>query len=550
MSYAPVLVLNTNTKRESGRKAQQANIKAAKAISDIIRTCLGPRAMLKMVLDAMGGIVLTNDGNAILREIDVQHPAAKSIIELTRSQDENVGDGTTSVAILAGEVLALAEPWLEKNIHPQIIISAYKRALDDALEVMEKYSVNVDVNSREELLKIVGSSIGTKFITRWSDLFCSIAVEAVKTVYIEQDGRKEIDIKRYVRVEKIPGGDITDSKVIPGVILNKDVTHNKMRRKIENPRILLLDCPLEYKKGESQMNIEVTQKEHWTQILKQEEEYIEKMCEEIIKFKPDLVITEKGLSDLAQHYFIKHDITALRRVRKTDNNRIARACGATICHRTDEIQESDLGTGAGLFEVIKIGDDYFCFITECKDPKACTILLRGPNKDALNEIDRNLADAMAVVRNILLEPRLVPGGGAIEMAVSTALNSKASSVEGIQQWIYKNIAAGLEVIPRTLTQNCGAKVVKTLTDLRAKHAQDPANNYTWGVDGNKGVIADMKVLGVWDSLTVKSQTIKSAIESACLLLRVDDIVSGMKKKAEHGGPSQQPGPEEMSEMAE
>jgi len=538
---APVVVLNTSTKRETGRQAQYANIKAGRAVAEIIRTCLGPRAMLKMVLDPMGGIALTNDGNAILREIDVSHPAAKSIIELSRAQDENVGDGTTSVAILAGEVLSRAEEWLEKNIHPQVIIGAYKKALEDALEAMEKFSIGVEVNNRSEALKIIASSVGTKFINRWSELFCSIAFDAVKTVYIEDNGRKEIDIKRYVRIEKLPGGEITDSQVLMGVVLNKDITHNAMRRRIENPRILLLDCTLEYKKLESMANIDVTKDSDWTDILKQEEEYIAKMCNDIIKLKPDVVLTEKGLADLAAHYLMKHNITALRRVRKTDNNRIARACGATICHRPDELQESDIGTGAGLFEIQKIGDDYFAFISECKNPKACTIILRGANKDVLNEVERNLMDAMNVARNILVEPRLVPGGGAVEMALSQVLQSKANSVEGVQQWIYKSIAGALEVIPTTLAQNCGAKVVKVMTDLRAKHAQDPANNYAWGIDGNKGTIADMKALGISDPMSVKAQVIKSAIESACLLLRVDDIVSGMKKKqSDSHGQMQQP----------
>jgi len=549
---APVVVLNTNVQRETGRQAQLSNIKAAKTIADVIRTCLGPRAMLTMVLDAMGGIVLTNDGNAILREIDVAHPAAKSMIELSRAQDENVGDGTTSVAILAGEMLAAAEPWLEKNIHPQVIIGAYKKALDDALEVMEKLSTPVDVNNRDEIIRIVKSTLGTKFISRWADLFCGIAADAVRTVYMETNGRKEIDIKHYIRIEKIPGGEVTDCKLIPGVILNKDVTHPKMRRRIENPRIILVDCPLEYKKAESQMDIVVTKEDQWTQILKQEEEYVAKLCYDILQFKPDLVITEKGLADYAQHIFVKHNVTALRRAKKTDSNRIARATGATICHRTDEIQESDVGTRCGLFDIQKIGDDYFAYITDCKEPKACTILLRGPNKDVLNEIERNLMDALAVARNILLEPRLVPGGGAIEMAMAQALNVKADSITGVQQLIYKSVAAALEIIPRTLAQNCGAKVVKTLTDLRAKHASDPVANYTFGIDGIKGHITDMKTLNVWDSYSVKSQTLKTAVESAVLLLRVDDVLSGLKKKQEGGGggPQAQPGPDEQAEMAE
>jgi len=541
---APVLVLNTSTKRETGRKAQTGNIMASKAVADLIRTCLGPRAMLKMVLDAMGGIQLTNDGNAILREVDVAHPAAKSMIEISRAQDENVGDGTTSVIILAGEVLQLAEPWLEKNIHPQQIIGGYTKALDDAISIINKLSVPIDTTNRVEMLKIVQSCIGTKFAARWNDLMCGLALDAVLTVVMDVEGRKEIDIKRYARIEKVPGGEITDCRVIKGVMLNKDVTHASMRRRIENPRILLLDCPLEYKKAESQMDIKISDPSHWETILKQEEAYIEKLCKEIISLKPDIVFTEKGLSDLAQHYFVKNNITAFRRLRKNDNLRVARACGATIAHRTDELQESDIGTGCGLFEVRKIGDEYFCFLEECKAPKACTVLLRGANKDVLNEIERNLQDAMSVARNVLFESRLVPGGGAIEMAVSQALMTKSNLIEGVQQWTYRSIANALEVIPRTLAQNCGAKVVKVLTELRAKHASDPEKNFSFGIDGMKGTVADMKDLGIWEPVTVKTQTIKTAIEQACLLLRVDDILSGISKKKEGGGGGQQQHPED------
>lgn len=525
----PILVLSASTKKEEGNKAQLGNIMAARAVADVIRTCLGPRAMLKMVLDAMGGIVLTNDGNAILREIDVSHPAAKSMIDLSRTQDENIGDGTTSVIILAGEVLGSAAPWLEKKVHPRIIIGGFSKALEDGLAIMDQLAAKVDINNPQEMHKIVSTSIGTKFINRWANLFIDIAVDAVKTVYIEKDGKKEIDIKNFVRIEKLPGGEISESYVLKGVVLNKDITHAKMRRRIENPKILLLDCPLEYKKAESQLNVEITNEAQWSELLKIEEEYVMNLCNDIIKWKPDLVITEKGLSDLAQHFLVKNGITALRRARKTDTNRIARATGATIVHRPDEIQASDLGV-AGLFEVRKIGDEYFSFIEDCKNAKACTVVLRGANKDVLNEVERNLNDAMNVVRNVLIDPRLVPGGGAIEMAVSQGLLNKAASIQGVEQWTYKSVALALEVIPRTLAENCGAKVVKLLTELRAKHASDPQKNFTFGVDGNKGTLVDMNTLGIWEPVSAKSQTLKTAIEAACLLLRVDAIVSGLGNK--------------------
>ncbi|XP_046858014.1 T-complex protein 1 subunit gamma-like [Xenia sp. Carnegie-2017] len=525
---SPIIVLNQSTRRESGRKVQLGNVQAAKTIADVIRTCLGPRAMLKMLMNPMGGIVMTNDGNAILREIQVQHPAAKTMIEISRTQDEEVGDGTTSVIILAGEMMSVAEQFLEEQMHPTVIIGAYRQALEDILGIMkEEISLPVDVNDQELMRKIIKSSVGTKFINKCGNLASDIALKAVKTVLREDYDKKEIDIKNYAKVVKIPGGTLEESYVLSGIMLNKDVTHPKMRRKIANPRILLLDCPLEYKKGESQTNMELSKEEDFTRALQLEEEFIKQMCDDIIAVHPDLVFTEKGVSDLAQHYLMKANITAIRRIKKGDNNRLSRACQATIVNRTDELQESDVGTGAGLFEIKKIGDEYFSFVIECDNPKACTILLRGPSEDVLQEVERNLQDAMNVARNVIMNPILVPGGGSCEMALSHALSEKAKSVPGIHQWPYRAVAHALEVIPRTLIQNCGGSVIRTLTALKAKHATK--GNHTWGVNGETGQLKDMQELGVWDTYSVKAQTIKTAIETAILLLRIDDIVSGTKK---------------------
>ena len=541
---APIVVLSQNTKRDSGRKVQRENIQAGKAIADVIRTCLGPQAMLKMLMDPMGGIVMTNDGNAILREITVQHPAGKSMIEIARTQDEEVGDGTTSVIVLAGEILAIAEPFLEQNMHPTIIIRAFRQALEDMVAILnEQVSTALDCNDRKKLIQVINSCVGTKFIGRWSDLACQIALDAVYTVMLEENGRREIDIKRYAKVEKIPGGTIEDSTVLKGVMFNKDVTHPKMKRSIKNPRIILLDCPLEYKKGESQTNIEIMKDTDFTRILELEEEHVKKICEDVISVKPDLVITEKGVSDLAQHYLVKAGISAIRRLRKSDINRIARACGATVVNRTEELREEDVGTKAGLFEIKKLGDEYFCFITECKDPKACTIILRGASKDVLNETERNLQDALHVARNLLLEPKLVPGGGAVEMSVSRLLTEKAASLAGVEQWPYKAVSQALEIIPRTLAQNCGANTIRTLTALRAKHA---TGGMTWGIDGETGQLVDMNERGIWEPLSVKLQTYKTAIETAILLLRIDDIVSGSKKKKADNEPTP---PAQVSEEA-
>ncbi|XP_055330495.1 T-complex protein 1 subunit gamma-like [Paramacrobiotus metropolitanus] len=543
----PILVLNQNTKRESGRKVQLGNIAAAKNVADIIRTCLGPRAMLKMLMDPTGGIVITNDGNCILREITVQHPAAKSMIEISRTQDEEVGDGTTSVIVLAGEMLTAGEPFLQQQLHPTVIISAYRQALEDIIVLLrsDQISVSLDPNNREEMIKIISTCLGTKMLGNWDKLACELAYQAVKTVSIEENGRREVDIKRYAKIEKVPGGAVEDSRVLDGVMINKDVTHPKMKRRIVNPRIILLDCNLEYKKGESQTNIEISNEADFTRILQLEEEYIKQMCDEIIQFKPDVVFTEKGVSDLAQHFLLKAGITAIRRLRKTDNNRLARACGARIVNRTDELREEDVGTQAGLFNVEKLGDEYWIFVTECKQPKACTILLRGGSKDMLNEVERNMNDAMNVARNVILEPRIVPGGGAVEMFLSQAIAKKAEELSGVRKGPYAAVGTALEIIPRTLAQNCGASPIRTLTALRAKHSTAGG---TWGVNGTTGEIVDMKEYGVWEPLAVKMQTYKTAVETAILLLRIDDIVSGAKKASDVDKPAgpQISGPTEES----
>ncbi|ODV91837.1 hypothetical protein CANCADRAFT_30152 [Tortispora caseinolytica NRRL Y-17796] len=522
---APVIFMNTND-RQVGRKAQISVITAAKAVADIVRTCLGPKAMLKMLLDPMGGIVLTNDGHAILREIEVSHPAAKSMIELSRTQDEEVGDGTTTVIVLTGEILAQQYEFIDRGMHPVAIIKALRTSLNDAIQAVKDTSTDVDVTDDAKLKDIIKSTIGTKYIVRWSDLMCSLALKAVRTVAVDTDDRLDIDIKRYVRIEKVPGGEIEDSQVLDGVLINKDVVHPKMPRRIENPRVMLLDCPLEYKKGESQTNIEVTKESDWTRILEIEEEQVRLMCDQILAFKPDLVITEKGVSDLAQHFLQKAGVAALRRAKKTDNHRISRVTGATIVNNLEDLKESDIGTRCGLFHVELIGDEYFSFLDHCTDPEACSVLLRGPSKDILNEIERNLQDAMFSARNILLHPQLSPGGGATEMAVSVRLSERAKELGGVEQWPYRAVADAFEVIPRTLAQNCGANPMRAITDLRAKHAE---GKYTYGINGDTGEIVDMLEYGVWEPTAIKLQSIKSALDFACMILRVDDIVSGVRK---------------------
>lgn len=529
----PPQILVLQSKREEGKKVQLECARAARNVADVVRTCLGPRSMLKMLMNPMGGMVITNDGNAILREITVEHPAAKTMIEISRTQDEEVGDGTTSVIVLAGELLTASQEFLEQGLHPTLIISAYRRALDDMLIALkEKVAVAADIKDEKKLTNILSSCLGTKFLGQYDEFACKLAIKAVKTVYIEENGRKEIDIKRYARIEKVPGGTIEDSEVLDGVMFNKDVVHPKMRRRIEKPRIILLDAGLEYKKGESQTDVELSRENDFSRILQIEEEYIKNMCTKLASFKPDLVITEKGVSDLAQHYLMKENISCLRRLKKSDNIRVGRVSGATIVNQVEELREEDVGTQAGLFEVRKIGDEYFSYIVECNNPKACTVVLRGPSKDILNEVERNLQDAMCVCRNVMIDPLLVPGGGAVEMAIGRILSDKSESITDVTKGPYRSVARSLEVIPKTLIQNCGGDTVRQITALRAKHAVNESDNKDFGIDGETGKIVDMKELGIWEPLAVKMQAYKTSIETAVLLLRIDGIVSGTKKKSD------------------
>jgi len=527
-----------------------------------------------MLLSPIGGMAITNDGHCILREVDVSHPAAKSMIELASTQAQ-IGDGTTTVIVLSGELLILSEPLLTTySMHPIVIIRGYNKAMMEALEVCEEMARDVSLEKLEGnkvLNELVSTCLNTKFSNRWKNLMVKLALESIQIVkqesvtdnissqsilkhrHVYNNVHHQVDIKRYVKVEKIPGETIEDSCVLHGIMIQKDLTHSSMRRTIEKPRILLLDCPLEYKKGESQTNVEISTEEDWTNLLRMEEEYVENICMEIIAFNPDIVITEKGVSDLAQHYLQKANITALRRVRKSDNNRIARAVGATIVSRTDEIEESDIGTGCGLFQMKKISEDWYCFLENCADPKACTVLLRGGSTDILNEIERNLEDAMEVIRNIVYEPRVVPGGGATEMAISVELERKSRTMTTLEKRAYEMVGKCFEVIPRTLAENCGVSVIRAVTQLRQLHlshgkggnkdeSKDNENNNNpkedtlphsdYGVNGETGELVNMSELGIWEPLSVKVHAIQTAIENACMILRIDDIVAGSKSKKE------------------
>jgi len=422
-------------------------------------------------------------------------------------------------------MMKVATPFLERGMHPTIISTAYMKAMCDAVEFMQATAKQIDKNSYDDVLRIVRSTIATKFTSKWGDLICRLALDAVRTCAVElEDGSLEIDIKRYCRIERIPGGLIDECKVLNGIMINKDVVHSKMKRRIENPRIMLLDMGMEYKKGESQTNIEMKNNTDFEKYLQIEEEWLRQLCDDIIALKPDVVLCTKGCVDLAQHFLQEAGIAVLRRNKKWELSRLARACGATVGHRPSQMTDKDIGTKCGLFEVRKMADEYFAFFEECKDPKACSILLRGAGKDVLQEVERNLMDAMNVVRNIYKNPAIVPGGGAIEMATADFLRKQANTVQGQMAFPYKAVAKALEVIPQTIATNCGADTIRIMTKLRAAHADGKT---TTAIDGEKGMLCDASDLGLWEPLVVKESTIKTAMEAACMLLRIDDIVSGV-----------------------
>lgn len=493
---------------------------AAKTISSIIRTCLGPRAMQKMVLTKINSIELTNDGNAILRELDVAHPSARSLVELARTQDDEVGDGTTSVVILAAEILNEMVCMLDKDVHPIRICRALKRGLDVCVDAIDGMATSLD-SDEESRIRIVGASVATKVCSILKVPIERLAFEAAKRVYVKDENR--CDLKANVRVEKILGGNLMESEVVDGVIINKDIIHPQMRRSIENPRIVILESPLEYKKGESQTNYEFSRENDFTRALEIEEEQVREMCSRIVSLKPDIVVCEKGVSDLALSILFEHNITGLRRVKKTDTSRLSKACGVRIANRVEDLDEKHVGTSCGLFEYVKYGDEYYCKFSRCRDPKACSVVIRGPTKDILNELERNFMDAVKVARNILVSPRLCAGGGAAEMAMGHAL-LKSAGEDAVEREVFSRLASALTIIPSILLENSGvSSVLKTISFLEQKHKETPY----YGVNGVTGEVVDTRTL-ILEPHAVKSQCIKSAIEAVSQLLRIDGIIESRR----------------------
>jgi len=524
MQGQPILVLPEGTLRTKGRSAQENNIAAAKAVADILRTTLGPKGMDKMLVDGMGDIVITNDGVTILDEMEIEHPSAKMMVEIAKTQNEEVGDGTTTAVVIAGELLRKASELLEQNIHPTVIIRGYNLAKEKALEILNKISMPITINDTEKLKKIAITSMsGKSAASGYGVKLAELVVNAIKQVAEEDNGKYIIDTENIKR-EKKHGGTSEDTELIKGLVIDKEVVHPGMPKKIDNAKIALLDSALEVKSTETDAKIQITSPEQIQAFLEQEEHMLKKMVDKVIASGANVLFCQKGIDDIAQHYLAKKGILSARRVKKSDMEKLAKATGAKIITNIEDLTESDLGY-AKRVEERKISDERMIFVRECKNPKAVTLLVRGGTEHVVDEVDRAIEDAIGSVSSAVELGKIVPGGGAPEIEVAKELRKYAEGFSGREQLAINAFADALEVIPRSLAENAGLDPIDTLVTLRADHEKKKINS---GVNIFKSGTIDMISQGVIEPLKIKTQALKSAADAAEMILKIDDIVSAAK----------------------
>lgn len=449
----PVLVLKEGSSRSRGKEAQHTNIMAAKIVAETVRSALGPKGMDKMLVDSFGDVTITSDGRTILDEMDIQHPAAKMMVEVAKTQDNEAGDGTTTAVIISGELLNKAEELVEKNVHPTIIIDGFRKASEKALEVLEKIAIPVDLNSQDYPKKVAMTSMASKLVAEHREYLADLAVKSILAVAEKIGDKYKVDVED-VKVEKKPGESIGDTKLIQGIVLDKEVSHSGMPKRVERAKIALLDCPLEIEKTEFDAKINIESPEQMGAFLKQEEEMLREMVEKIVKVGANVVLCEKGVDDMVQHFMARKGILAVRRIKKSDIEKLAKATGGKIVTKLDAMTQDDLGH-ANLVEERKIGEDKMTFIEGCKHPKAVTILIRGGTQRIVDEAERSLHDALCVVKDVFEEPKIVAGGGSPELEVSHMLRNYAETFPGREQLAVRAFAEALEVVPTTLTENAG-----------------------------------------------------------------------------------------------
>ncbi|MBE0524753.1 MAG: TCP-1/cpn60 chaperonin family protein [Methanosarcinales archaeon] len=516
----PVFILREGTQRSSGKEAQKSNIMAAKAVANAVRTTLGPKGMDKMLVNAFGDVTITNDGATILKEMDIEHPAAKMIVEVARTQDDEVGDGTTTASVLAGELLSMAEDLLEQEIHPTVIASGYLQAAQKAGEILKSITKSVSEEDDDILIKIANTAMTGKGVEGSSEQLAKLAVKAVHAVTEKKNDTKFVDIDS-IKIEKKVGGRIDDSEVIEGMVIDNKRIHPDMLKHVKDARIALISEPVEYKKTEVDAEINITSPEQLQQFLDQEETMLKNVTNKIIDSGANVVFCQKGIDDMAQHYLAKAEVLAVRRVKKSDMDKLALATGANLITNIEEISDPDLG-GAGQVDEKKIGEESMLYVTGCKNPKAVSIVIRGGTQHVVDSAEHAVEDALHVVGVVIEDEKLVTGGGSPEVELSLRLREYAATLKGRQQLAVDKFADAMEIIPRTLADNTGLDTLDILVQLRSRHEM---GNVNAGLDVMNGDIIDMKEKGVLDPLRVKTQAINSATEAAIMILRIDDIIA-------------------------
>jgi thermosome len=540
-SGQPVLILKEGTSRSRGKEAQRNNIMAARVIGEVLKTTLGPRGMDKMLIDSLGDITITNDGAAILDEIDVEHPAAKMIVEIAKTQDDMVGDGTTTAVVLASELLKKAEELLDQNIHPTILVSGYRKAAQKATAVLEKNAVPVDVEDRKTMMKVALTSMASKAVGGAKEHFAEIAIEAVKQIAEKRGDKIVADIDNIQLVKKT-GKSLLESQLISGIIVDKEVIHSGMPKKKENAKIALLDLALEIEKTEMSAEIRIRDPNQMKAFLDQEDSLLKDMVNKIKASGANVVFCQKGVDDMVQHYLSKEGIMAARRLKESDMEKLARATGGRVTSNLDDLKGSDLGF-AGLVEERKIGDDKMIFVEKCKDPHSVAILIRAGLERMVDEAERAMTDALSVVSDVTENNKIVAGGGAAEIEVAKELRKYANKVGGREQLAIEAFANAIEIIPRALTENAGFDPIDVLVELRSTH--DKETGKYKGINVFTGKIENSIDSGVIEPVVVKIQAIKSAAESASMILRIDDVI--MSKAPKGGPPGGMPGGPEGEE---
>lgn len=524
----PIFILSEGTQRTVGRDAQRNNIMAARTVAETVRTTLGPKGMDKMLVSSLGDIIVTNDGVTILKEMDIEHPAAKMIVEIAKTQENEVGDGTTTAVVLAGEFLKNAEKLLDSNIHPTVIAHGYRLAAEKSLEILNKLAENITLNDTVVLKKIAMTAMTGKGAEAAKDTLAELCVQAVKLVQ-DDHGKVSLD---DIKIEKRAGAAMGDSELIRGIVIDKERVHEGMPKSVRNAKIALIDRELEIKKTEIDAKIEITDPKQLQAFMDQEENMLRSMVDKIVATGANVVVCQKGIDDLVQHFLSKKGIYALRRVSSEDMKKLSKATQGKMITNLDDLNKDDLGS-AGLVQEKKVGDDFFTFVEECKNPKAVTLMIRGGTEHVIEEIERAVKDALGDVISALKNGKVVVGAGATEIELSKQLKKFADSLSGREQLAVLAFAESLEIVPRTLAENAGLDPIDTLTELKASH--DKGQKWS-GINVFTGKIMDAHEFGVIEPLQIKTQAVSSASEVSQLILRIDDVIaSGHKEKPQGGG---------------